>query len=343
MNGSKKASATFIYKEMNRKQILEHLKSENPSDLFQHADQVRKRYCGDEVYLRGILEFSNYCCQDCRYCGLRRSNDKVMRYRMPQEEIILSAQNAIKLNIPTVVLQSGEDSFYKIEDLCFIVKEIKKFNVAVTLSVGERSWEEYRQLKEAGADRYLLRFETSDEKLYSKLRPGRHFSQRLKCLTWLKELNYQVGSGIMVGLPDQTLESIAKDILLFKSLELDMIGIGPFLPHPNTPLAGNKNIGIEAVLKVLALTRIVTKNTHIPATTAVGTLDAQGRQKALACGANVIMPNITPTAYRKFYEIYPDKICMMEDAAKCRGCVESMITAAGRKIGTGFGHSLKKV
>ncbi len=292
--------------------------------------------------MRGIIEFSNYCHQDCLYCGLRRSNVTVTRYRMTSKEIIACAQKALALAIPTVVLQSGEDLFYKIEDLCFIVQEIKKLNIAITLSIGERSLDDYRRLREAGADRYLLRLETSDEKLYAKLRPGHSFFERLKCLQWLKELGYQVGSGIMVGLPEQSLESIADDILLFQSLDLDMIGIGPFLPHPNTPLAGNKSIGIDMVLKVLAITRIVTRNTHIPATTAVGTIDTQGRQKALTCGANVIMPNITPMQYRKFYEIYPDKICLSEDPATCRGCVEKMILKANRRVGTGPGHTLKE-
>jgi len=326
---------------MNKKQILEHLKSKDPSALFREADQVRQRYCGDQVHLRGIVEFSNYCSQNCLYCGLRQGNDKATRYRMGLDEIILSAQKAVELSIPTVVLQSGEDPFYSVDDLCHVVREIKKLNIAVTLSVGERTREDYQRFKDAGADRYLLRFETSDEKLYAYLRPRHHFSKRLQCLQWLKELGYQAGSGIMVGLPGQTLESIAEDILLFQLLNLDMIGIGPFLPHPNTPLAGDRSIGIEMVLKVIALTRIVTQNTHIPATTAVGTLDARGRQKALACGANIIMPNITPMQYRKFYEIYPDKICLSEDAATCRGCVEKMILTAGRTLGTGFGHTLK--
>ena len=327
---------------MNKKQILEQLESKDPSGLFQEADKVRKQYCGDQVHLRGIIEFSNYCGQDCLYCGLRQSNDQTTRYRMSLDEIISSAQRAVELSIPTVVLQSGEDPFYSVDDLCHVVREIKKLNIAVTLSVGERAREDYQRFKDAGADRYLLRFETSDEKLYARLRPGHRFSERLQCLRWLKELGYQAGSGIMVGLPGQSLESMADDILLFQSLGLDMIGIGPFLPHPNTPLAGDKSVGIEMVLKVIALTRIVTKNAHIPATTAVGTLDAQGRQKALACGANIIMPNITPMQYRKFYEIYPDKICLSENAATCRGCVERMIIAAGRTVGTGFGHTLKK-
>ncbi len=326
---------------MNRNEIIKYLKGADTKELFAEADRVRKAFVGDSVYLRGIIEFSNYCCQDCLYCGLRRENSKITRYRMTLDEIVASAKKAVELNIPTVVLQSGEDNFYSVGDLCSVVKEIKKFNLAVTMSIGERSYDDYCKLKEAGADRYLLRFETSDEELYAKLRPGKKFSQRLQCLKWLKELKYQAGSGIMVGLPGQSMESIADDILLFKDLDLDMIGIGPFLPHPNTPLAQNKSIELDLVLKVIALTRIVTENTHIPATTAVGTLDSQGRQKALKCGANVIMPNITPTKYRKYYEIYPDKICVDEDATKCRGCVEGMILASGRKVGVGFGHSLK--
>lgn len=327
---------------MNNKQVIEWLKSEKTDELFKQADEVRKQFCKDEVYLRGILEFSNFCCQDCHYCGLRRSNEKVVRYRMQFNEIFQSVEKAAELNIATVVLQSGEDSFYSIQDLCHIIKVIKKYNIAVTVSVGERSYEDYQSLKDAGADRYLLRFETSDERLYSRIRPGRCLNDRLKCLAWLKKLDYQVGSGIMVGLPGQSLESLSKDILLFKEFDLDMIGIGPFLPHPNTPLAGCDNVALEIVLKVVALTRIITKNAHIPATTAVGTLDAQGRQKALACGANIIMPNITPTEYRKFYEIYPDKICVSETASECRGCVERMIISNGRTLGLGPGHSLKK-
>ncbi|HOD11699.1 MAG TPA: [FeFe] hydrogenase H-cluster radical SAM maturase HydE [Candidatus Omnitrophota bacterium] len=327
---------------MNKERIVEQFRSVETSDLFARADQVRKQYCGEAVHLRGIIEFSNYCGQNCLYCGLRQGNEKVARYRMTFDEIVLNARRAVELGIPTIVLQSGEDLFYHVDDFCRMIHEIKKFNIAITLSIGERPKEDYRKLKEAGADRYLLRFETSDEKLYARLRPGHLFSERLQCLHWLKELGYQVGSGIMVGLPGQTPESIADDILLFRSLELDMIGIGPFLPHPNTPLAGDKDVKIETVLKVIALTRIITCDAHIPATTAVGTLDAQGRQKALACGANIIMPNITPMQYRKFYEIYPDKICLSEDASTCRKCVEKMILAAGRKIGIGFGHTLKK-
>lgn len=329
---------------MDANQIVAYLNEQDQdklADLYAQADAVRKQYMGDAVHLRGIIEFSNYCRQDCLYCGLRRSNSNVKHYRMEIDEIIETAQKAVTLGITTVVLQGGEDSYYSVDDICYVLEHIKKMDLAITLSMGERSFEDYKKFKEAGADRYLLRFETSDEELYQKIRPGRKFETRLQCLKDLKELGYQVGSGIMVGIPGQTYEGIAKDILLFDELDLDMIGVGPFLPHPDTPLAENEATGLEMVLKVVAITRIVTKNAHIPATTAVGTIDPEGRQRALRAGANIIMPNLTSTKYREFYEIYPDKICIDEDATKCRACVERMITAQGRTIGDGYGHSLK--
>lgn len=331
---------------MNISQIVACLKEQDKDKnlaLYKKADDVRKKYMGDAVHLRGIIEFSNYCRQDCLYCGLRKSNLKVKHYRMEVAEIIETAKKAVTLGITTVVLQGGEDSYYSVDDICHVVREIKKMNLAITLSMGERTFKDYKKFKEAGADRYLLRFETSDDDLYEEIRPGRKFETRLQCLKDLKTLGYQVGSGIMVGIPGQTHEIVAKDILLFKELDLDMIGIGPFLPHPDTPLAKNKSTGLEAVLKVVALTRIITKNAHIPATTAVGTIDPEGRQQALRAGANIIMPNLTSTKYREFYEIYPDKICIDEDATKCRACVERMITAQGRTIGEGYGHTLKNI
>lgn len=305
--------------------------------LFSDADRCRKERVGDEVYLRGVIEFSNYCRMDCLYCGLRRSNASLKRYRMEAKEILESAALAAGLRIPTIVLQSGEDKFWKIKDICLLVEKIKKLKVAVTLSIGELSAADYRRLRNAGADRYLLRFETSDAALYRKLRPHSTLSKRLRCLAALRKSGYEVGSGIMVGLPGQSAESIAEDILLFKELDIDMIGIGPFIPHPHTPLSGASPGTLGLALKAVALTRLVTGNTNIPATTAVGTIDPRGRQKALACGANVLMPNITPAAYRKHYEIYPDKICISEEVSKCRGCAEGMIEASGRTLSFGIG------
>lgn len=251
---------------MDKKKIISLLRTRSESalrELFCRADRARKEQVGDEVYLRGLIEFSNHCGRDCLYCGLRASNRRIKRYRMSCTQIFSAAKKVRRLGIRTVVLQSGEDAHYSIEELCRLVKKIKALGLAVTLSIGERSYQDYKLLKAAGADRYLLRFETSDPGLYAKLRPGRTLANRLRCLAWLKELGYQVGSGAMVGLPGQTGASIAGDIFLYKRLGLDMIGIGPFIPHPHTPLAKAPQTGLEKVLKVLALTRIITGNTHI--------------------------------------------------------------------------------
>lgn len=310
-------------------------------NLYREADEVRKQYVGDAIHLRGLIEFSNYCKRDCEYCGLRHSNQNVVRFRMPLSEILDTAILSRNLGIQTVVLQSGEDSAYSIEDLCSLVRDIKKLELAITLSIGERSYEDYKRLREAGADRFLLRFETSDPSLFARLKPDSSYKQRLQCLESLRRLGYQVGSGTMVGLPGQTIDSIADDILRFKELDLDMIGIGPFIPHPETPLRDCVGGTIDLVLRTTALTRIVTRDTHIPATTATGTIDATGRQKALRCGANVIMPNMTPSPYRKNYLIYPGKICISETPGKCSLCVEGMATELGRTIGRDAGHSLK--
>jgi biotin synthase len=330
---------------LKKKEIVSYLLDHDAASikaLFIKADSVRKKNVGDAIHLRGLVEFSNYCSGDCLYCGLRRSNRRIKRYRMSYAQIYESVRKAVQAGLRTIVLQSGEDHYYKIKDLCRLVSDIKKLGVAVTLSIGELTYSQYKQLKASGADRYLLRFETSDPKLYAKLRPGRTLSQRLRCLGWLNELGYEVGSGTMVGLPGQTAGSISDDISLFKDLDLDMIGIGPFIPHPHTPLAKSAGGSLELVLKAVALTRLVTKNTNIPATTAVGTVDVHGRQKALLCGANVLMPNMTPSKYRVLYEIYPDKICITEDALICKGCVQRMIKSIGRTIATDPGFRKRK-
>jgi biotin synthase len=295
---------------MNRQAIIEILCDREArllADLCRQACAIRKECVGDRVYLRGIIAFSNYCSRDCLYCGLRRGNTALKRYRMSPDEIEACARAARRLGIRTIVLQSGEDSGLGIEALCDMVRRVKALDGAVTLSVGERTYADYRSLKGAGADRYLLKFETSDEALFARLKPDSSYHARMRCLEWLRELGYQVGSGIMVGLPGQTPESIADDILSFEKLDLDMIGVGPFIAHPHTPLAGAPAVPIEQVLKAVALTRIVTRNTHIPATTATGSIDAAGRERALRAGANVVMPDITPPQYRSLYEIYPGK------------------------------------
>ena len=311
-------------------------------NLFDRADRIRREFVGDAIHLRGLIEFSNYCRRDCLYCGLRKSNKEVVRYRMTIEEIFAAAVKAGNLDFRTIVLQSGEDRYYAVEDLCRLVQRIKSsLGIAVTLSIGERAYEDYKKLKDAGADRYLLRFETSDPLLFGKLKPDSVYEKRFRCIQWLTELGYQVGSGSMIGLPGQSVESLADDILKFKELELDMVGIGPYIAHPGTPLCGSADETIDMVLRVTALTRIITKNTHMPATTATGTIDLGGRQKALRCGCNVLMPNLTPSTYRKHYFIYPGKICIGEDPTTCRFCVGNMIAGLGRTASAGPGHSLK--
>lgn len=324
---------------LTKQEIINYLSTDD-KELFTKADAVRKQYVGDEVHLRGLIEFSNICKRTCFYCGLRNENHNLTRYRLSEDEIIEFAKHGAELGLKTVVLQSGEDSYFSIDKLCKIVKAIKKFDVAITLSVGEKTYKEYKALKDAGADRYLLRIETTDENLYKKLHPNMSFKNRIECLYNIKELGYETGTGCLVGLPNQTIESLANDILFFKELDADMVGIGPFIPHPDTPLGEcnldlNKNFDLS--LKVMALTRILLKDINIPATTAMETINPNGRIIALKSGANVVMPNITQGEYRKQYIIYPNKICTDESPDKCSVCIRTKIEAIGRSISTGKG------
>jgi biotin synthase len=328
---------------MERDEIIDWLSPDkDPSDLYALADRVRREVVGDGVHLRGLIEFSNYCRRRCYYCGIRAGNTKVRRYRLTQEQILDCARTAARLNYKTVVMQSGEDSHWGPKELAEAVESVKaETGLAITLSVGEHTREEYKALRAAGADRFLLRFETSDRRLFSMLKPDSDYDNRFRCLAWLKEAGFQVGSGVMAGLPGQTAQSMADDILLFKKLELDMVGIGPFIANPDTPMAGAVNGTLDLGLRMVALTRIVTRNTHIPATTAMGSIDPQGRQKALKCGANVLMPNISPTEHRVDYSLYPGKICVNDAPEKCAGCVDAMLKSLGRERAEGYGHSLK--
>jgi biotin synthase len=313
------------------------------SKLFNFADKVRKDFCGDGILLRGIIEFSSFCNRECFYCGLNKSNQNLSRYRMDKNEILKSIAYLAECKIKTVVLQSGEDSGTDILCIRDIISEIKsKFDMAVTLSLGERSRDDYKILKDAGASRYLLKMETLDKSLYMLMHPGMSFDQRLQCLDVLRELGYQVGSGNIVGLPGQSLRMIAQDIIFFKEREFDMIGIGPFIPHNDSPFSGAERGEALLTLKTIALTRIVTKNAHLPATTALGSLDQDYRLDGLKCGANVLMPNFTPQPYRKLYEIYPGKRCIDEPVGACNFCMDSMAKSIGRFIDYGKGDSLKK-
>lgn len=321
--------------------LLSAQPGEEEEALYREADILRARYVGDEVYLRGVIEFSNHCRRLCHYCGLRAENKNLRRYRMKKEEIVESARRALELGYGTVVLQSGEDTWYSAEMLAEIIAAIKGMGLAVTLCVGERTREEYALWREAGADRYLLKHETANPQLYQKLHPGMSWEERITRLQWLRELGYQVGSGNIVGLPGQTLEDLAEDLLLLRSLEIEMAGIGPFIPHPNTPLGSYPAGSLDLTYRVLAVARLVLPWAHLPATTAVGTLSPNGRQLALQRGANVVMPNLTPRQYRADYQIYPGKICIDERPEDCRGCLEGMIRSLGRRVGRGPGHSLR--
>lgn len=326
-----------------KNEITEILKNDSKNGwLFDYADKVRKDNVGDEVHLRGLVEFSNICKNSCKYCGLRCENHNIERYRIMKDEILTIVENAVNMGYKTIVLQSGEDSYYSTDKMIEIIEGIKNFDVALTLSIGERSYEDYKAFRQAGADRYLIRIETTDKELYKQMHPNMDFDNRIRCLKDLKELGYEVGTGCLVGLPNQTIESLAEDILFFKEIEADMVGIGPFIPHPQTPLKDAITGNFELALKVMALTRILLPDINIPATTAMETLNPNGRIIALQSGANVVMPNVTSTQYRAKYEIYPNKICLNDKPEKCRGCIGAKIKSIGRKIATNYGFSHNK-
>lgn len=292
---------------LSKSEIIEILKSSDTS-ILKKADDVRKKYVGDGIHLRGLIEFSNVCKRNCLYCGLQCSNRNVERYRLSKSEILDIAKKGVEEGFKTIVLQSGEDDFFSVGMLCEIISEIKNLNVALTLSIGEKSFEEYKAYKDAGADRYLLRIETTDENLYTKMHPNADFQNRKRCLYNLKELGYETGTGCLVGLPRQSIESLADDILFFKELDADMVGIGPFIPHCQTPLKNEQAGDLDLAVKVMAITRVMLPDINIPATTAMESLRADGRLLALQSGANVVMPNLTDDFHKKMYEIYPNKV-----------------------------------
>lgn len=256
---------------------------------------------------------------------------------MSKDEILKYAKQAVAMGYKTIVMQSAEDLYYTTDRMCEIIREIKKLDVALTLSIGEKSYEEYQAYRICGADRYLLRIETTDEDLYKKMHPNMSLENRKECLYNLKKLGYEVGSGCLVGLPGQTNESLADDIVFFKEIDADMIGIGPFIPHNQTPLGNERGGDFVRALKVMALTRINMPDINIPATTAMETINPNGRLIALQSGANVVMTNVTTEEYKKKYEIYPGKICLNEDASHCRNCIEGKIASIGRRISQDYG------
>ncbi len=298
---------------------------------------------GEEVHIRVIIEFSNYCRNNCLYCGIRRDNKKIKRYRMQPKEIIEQAVFAVKkLKYRTLVLQSGEDLWYTTDKLVKIIKEIKKrCKTVVVISIGERNYETYKAMKGAGAERSLFRFETTNPVLYKKM-TGRCLVQRIQHIKWMKELGYQVGTGPLIGLPGAAIKDYVNDIFFLKKYNIDMAAMGPYICHPDTPLGSSSNGDVEFSLKMIALARIICKNIHIPATTALQTLaPLDGRQRALRAGANILMPNVTPLKYRQYYLLYPNKVCIFEEPEDCRNCVVKIIHSIGRRVGKGYGHSLR--
>ena len=301
------------------------------------ATEVRRQHYGDRVFIRGLIEFTNNCRNNCYYCGIRAGNGCIERYRLNPSEIVSCADAGFKLGFRTFVLQGGEDNFYTDDILTDIISKIKKNHpdCAVTLSVGERSYESYRVLKEAGADRYLLRHETVNPRHYKKLHPeNMSHENRLKCLRMLKELGYQTGAGFMVGSPGQTVEDLADEMLFLKELDPQMVGIGPFIPHKDTPFAAQEPGSAEMTTFLLSLIRLTLPRVLLPATTALGTIDPLGREKGIMAGANVLMPNLSPAGVRDKYLLYDNKICTGDEAAQCIECLKARIEKTGCRIVT---------
>ncbi len=310
--------------------------------LFKKANEVKIKFFYNKIHLRGIIEFSNYCRQDCYYCGLRLENSEVNRYRMNLDEIMKSASMIYKAGIRTIVLQSGEDLYYDAGKIAEIIKSIKsEFDIAITLSLGERTFEEYKHWKEAGADRYLLKLETANPKIYYEIHPYQNYEDRLAHIEYLKSIGFQVGSGNIIGLPNQTIEDIADDIIFCGNQNVDMASFSPFISGENTPFSNIENCSIDLALKTMAVARIYLKNVHIPATTALSTLHPDGRKRGLLAGANVIMPTYTPNNFRFNYLIYNNKPGGSENPEIKLDKLNSLFTELGLVSSYSKGHSLK--
>ena len=305
------------------------------SYLNERARAVRELHYGKDVYLRGLVEFTNYCKNNCLYCGIRAGNRNAERYRLSEEEILECADEGYKLGFRTLVLQGGEDPCYDDEMMVRIVRSIKERHpdCAVTLSIGERSKESYKRLHDAGADRYLLRHETACEEHYSKLHPKEmSFDNRMECLRNLRRIGYQVGCGMMIGSPYQTVDDLVKDLRFIKEFEPEMVGMGPFIPHHDTPFKDEKTGSTELTVRILSIVRLLLPTVLLPATTALGTVDPMGREKGILAGANVLMPNLSPSGVRKKYLLYDNKICTGEEAAECIKCLARRVERTGYRV-----------
>ncbi len=321
--------------------LINNRDAETDEYLFQKSSALSRKMFGNKIYTRGLIEISNYCKNDCYYCGIRKSNACCERYRLTKEQILFCCKTGYELGFKTFVLQGGEDGFFNDDRLCDIVSDIRKQyqDCAITLSVGERSYESYKRLFDAGANRYLLRHETASEEHYAKLHPeSLSLKNRKQCLYNLKEIGYQVGCGFMVGSPYQTAQNLALDMLFIHGLQPHMVGIGPFIPHKDTPFANEKPGSLELTLFMLALLRLMLPKVLLPATTALGTIAENGREKGILAGANVVMPNLSPKNVRSKYELYNNKISTGEEAAESRHLLEQRMKKIGYELSTDIGN-----
>lgn len=330
---------------MDKKEIIQTLASTDSefiNSIFQRAYETKLKHTGNKVYFRGIIEFSNICTKDCFYCGIRKTNSHLKRFSMKREEIIETALFADKSGYGSIVLQSGErtdqESIIFVEGLIKAIKQKTNNRLGITLSLGEQRTDTFKRWHAAGAHRYLLRIETSNKDLYKRLHPKDHsYDERLECLDILRNTGYQVGTGVMIGLPYQTNEDLANDVIFFKEHDIDMIGMGPYILHKDTPLAKtivfNPQKNFLLGLKMIALARLHLKDVNIASTTALQALDEQGREEGLKAGANIIMPNITPVKYRDRYQLYEGKPCLDENATVCQSCLEKRVQSIGEEIG----------
>jgi biotin synthase len=323
--------------------IVDLYRGADTEELATRARKLCEKVHGKKILLRALIEFSNECSLDCLYCGIRAGNAAVERYRLTEDELAAAAESAYAAGLRSFVLQSAEDGWYTTDRLAAAVERIgaRCPDAAITLSCGIKPRSQYRTLKSAGADRYLLRFETSDPELHARLRNGISLARRLRALEDLRAEGYQLGSGFMVGLPGETEETRIANALLCAELELDLVGIGPFIPHPATPLAGSKQESIELTLRMTSLLRLLMPEAHLPATTAAGSLDPEGREKMILAGANVLMPNMTPVPVRKNYLLYPGKICIDEAGERCLGCLALRMKSVDRELSFDRGDSLR--
>lgn len=337
-NNIQRIDALVAACDLRREDLIALITQATPESdeyLFAQARKVREEIYGKAVYMRGLIEFTNYCKNDCYYCGIRRSAAHADRYRLSEEQILNCCENGYALGFRTFVLQGGEDGYYTDERIVSMVEKIKEKypDCALTLSIGERERESYQAFYDAGADRYLLRHETADEDHYRLLHPAQlSLAHRKQCLRQLKEIGYQVGCGFMVGSPGQTPECLVEDLLFIKELAPHMVGIGPFVPHHDTPFADQPQGGLELTLRLLAIIRLMQPHVLLPATTALGTIDPRGREKGILAGANVVMPNLSPGDVRKKYLLYDNKICTGDEAAECVNCLGNRIASTGYEL-----------